>query len=159
MSAKTEAVGSAGGKGPGFGRAGSAGSGTSSDDDDRQRRSPKGPVKLPPRNWNVTLPDDDDFYLVREDQLDILHKGGKNMAMEWVFFSGGAALGLLPNALSLIVSLWNRTEVSTLDVVLTVAFAALAAFAVARLLDAKGRRTDVDVLLGKIKSGQKLEGR
>lgn len=109
-----------------------------------------------PRSWNITLPDDEDYYTIREDQLDALSSGGKNMAMELVFFCGGAALGLLPSVGAVLMSLVNNKVVGLIDAGFTALAIGLGVYAIAKFLEAKSTKSDVDTLKAKIKAGQKI---
>ena len=112
---------------------------------------------MTPRSWTITLSDDEEYFTIREDQLDTLASGGKNMAMEWVFFCGGAALGLLPSAGGVTIALLNNKVVSLADAGLTALAVGLSAYALAKLREARANKTNVDTLKAKIKAGQKLK--
>lgn len=109
------------------------------------------------RAWSIVIPDDEEYFSIRVDQLEALASGGKNMAMEWVFFAGGAALGLVPYAGGVIIALANNKVVSLTDGGLAALSVGLAAYAIAKLMEARSTKTNVETLKNKIKAGQKLE--
>lgn len=111
---------------------------------------------MTPRSWTITLPDDEDYFTIREDQLESLASGGKNMAMEWVFFCGGAALGLLPSAAPVVLAIIDSEPISWFDLALIGLAVELGVYAYAKYREAKATRTNVDNLKTKIKAGQKM---
>ena len=133
----------------------SAGSGTTADQD--KPRGRRGGVKLTPRSFALTLPKDDEYFAVREDQIDQLAQGGRNMPLDWVFFFGGAGLGLLPSVLGTVASILNNRAPTVIEALLSVVAIACGAYAIAKFREHQNRKTDVPTLVAKIKSGQRME--
>lgn len=109
-----------------------------------------------PQGYTLIIPEEDDRYMVTESQLEVLEKAGKDTALEWALFLGGAALGLLPSLGGTINTINNGKTPSVFDLFLAVLFILFVGYGFARLREHRSRKIDTSVLVQKIKSGQRL---
>src|SRR5262249_33083303 len=116
-----------------------------------------GGTMIVPFPFNLVLPKKNDYYLIREDQLETLTKGGKSKSLEISTFCGGAALGLLPYLGAYLFATYDASA-ATIPSVIDLGFGllgiVLGVIAIIKFLDHRSKRQDVDELQAKIKSGQ-----
>jgi len=109
------------------------------------------------RGYSVTLPPDDDFYLVREEQLEELEKGGSTRSLQISIACLGVALGYVPSAIETLREYSETDSIPAFDLVLLVIFVALIVVFVAKLFEHLHQKSNVNTLLAKIKAGQKVK--
>lgn len=114
-----------------------------------------GGLHLKPRPYTVTIPPPDDYYLVREGQLDDLTRGGKDHNLEYGLFAAGAAIGIFTNAWATIRDIFQAKQVSAWDYLLLLIAVGLLIFGLTKLRHFWKMQEDKDALKNKIKSGQK----
>ena len=112
---------------------------------------------MKPLPYTVTIPPPDDYYVVREDQLDKLGEGENDNSLEICLASGGIAIGLLPTFGGSVRDLLQLKSVGGFDlflVALTIIFAVLA---VTKFLQYRSHIRIKNNLKDRIKSGQKAK--
>ena len=123
--------------------------------EDKFFTSATGGFSLMPENMTVTVEDTYALHAITEEQLDTVHRGGKDTSMGWCQALAGAALGLTQNLIDLVIDVFAGKTPARKDVLLALACAACAAGALAYFLSRRGTGTDVDGLVARIKGRKK----
>ena len=108
---------------------------------------------LMPRAFNLTMPEEDEIYGVKAEQLDALSAGGRSMALDWGLFFLGAWLGFVPQAIS---SALRESPMNGWSIAGLCPMAVFLALSATKLLEHHRQKSDTSTLLAKIKAGQKL---
>lgn len=124
-------------------------------DQQKAREGGSGGFQLRPLSYSLTMPQPDDYYFVREDQLENLTHVSKDYSLEIALFAGGAALGLLQNFVEAARSLYDGKAPSATDSILAAVAIVFTVLAIVKFFQFKSGANSVDVLKNKIKSGQK----
>jgi hypothetical protein len=119
--------------------------------------SAAGGVYLKPRGYSLTMPDDDDIYGVKEEQLTQLVTAGRSLSLEISLLCAGAILGYAPSVYDTVVAFNSKAGMSTQQAFLAVFYVALVVLAVAKYFEHRNTKAKIDVLEQKIRSGQKLK--
>jgi hypothetical protein len=114
-----------------------------------------GGLILTPRPFTLTMPPPDDFYFVREDQLDGLTHVTIDYSLEIALAAGGAAFGFAQNLIAVIKSLSYGQTPEISDLLLAAVALCLGVLAVTKFLQFKSAMKSVETLKSRIKSGQK----
>jgi hypothetical protein len=109
-----------------------------------------------PHSYNVVLPDRDDFYLIREDQLDSIKTGGKDHSLDIALAAGGGSLGFLQNVMHVWRAFQNSSPMEPSDFYLAILCIILIVLTVLKLIEWRKTRSSVDTIFERIKSGQKV---
>lgn len=117
--------------------------------------SPAG-VVLMPRGYVLTVPEDDNMYMVKEEQLATLVSGGRSAALDWGLFALGVGLGFAPQAASSAKALWDGKALDFWNTLGLCGVVAFIVFAVVKLQQHRLVKSDTTTLAAKIQAGQKL---
>lgn len=112
---------------------------------------------MAPRPFNLTLPPPDDFYFVREEQLEDMEGMGKSRSLDLALAFLGVFLGYVPNGLETLRNIWNSGTTSLWDVALLMLAASALAIGISKFLQHKREAKAATNLVEKIKSGQKMK--
>jgi hypothetical protein len=110
---------------------------------------------LTPLPYTLTIPPPDDYYFVREDQLDGLTQDSKDWSIEIALAAGSGAVGLFQNLWNISKDVYHSQAIATTDLVLGAFAIGLGVLAIAKYIQAKRGESSVEALKNKIKSGQK----
>jgi hypothetical protein len=116
-----------------------------------------GHFMLSPRPYNVTIPPPDDFYFVREDQLEQLTEPSKEYSLEIGLASTFGAAGFIQNVFSVIGAITSEKAISTSDASLSLIGIVCLVIGVTKLIQWNNRKSSTNTLLTQIKSGQKAK--
>lgn len=114
-------------------------------------------VQLMPRGFTLTMPEDDDIYGVKEDQLNELVTGGRSWSLELALACGGVAFGYIPSAIDTAQKIAKSEPVTWWDIGFISVFVALIVVAALKGHDHKKSASSISTLKTKITSGQKMK--
>lgn len=109
-----------------------------------------------PRGYNLTMPEDDNLFAIKEEQLQTLVAGGRSTALDWGLFSLGVWVGFVPQTAEVVKALYNKMPITGLELAGLCLEIVFFVFSMLKLLEHRGRKADVSILEQKIRSGQKL---
>jgi hypothetical protein len=114
-----------------------------------------GGVILKALPFTITMPPPDDYYFVREDQLEGLTEASKDYSLEIALFAGGGAIGLLQNIFAAFNALADHKAPPASDTFLALVAVILVVLAVTKLSQWSNTEKTSETLKKKIQSGQK----
>jgi hypothetical protein len=114
-----------------------------------------GGFQLKPLSYTLTMPPPDDYYFVREDQLEGLTQTSRSYPLEIALAAGGAAIGFAQNLLRVLKDIYDSKTPSGVDFILAMLALALGVLATTKFLQFRGDEDSVTKIKTKIKSGQK----
>jgi hypothetical protein len=112
---------------------------------------------LKPRPYTLTMPPPDDYYFVREDQLDGLTERTKSHSMEIALAAGFGSLGFFQNAAAVVAAIYKGeiALIGTGDLLASFLCLGLIVLSITKFAQFRGAKSSADELKTKIKSGQK----
>ena len=108
-----------------------------------------------PESFTVTVEETYALHAITEDQLDQVHRGGRDHSVGWCQALGGAALGLSQNMIDLVGDVFAGRTPTRKDAILALICAACAAGAASFYFAHKSKGTNVDGLVARIKGRKK----
>lgn len=116
-----------------------------------------GGLMLKPRPFSLTMPPPDDYFFVREGQLDALTKGDKDYSLEISLASAGGAIGFSQNLFTTIGNMISDKAHDNIDLMLAFLALGLIVLAGAKFIESYRTSSDVKKLKTAVKSGQKFK--
>ena len=111
-----------------------------------------------PRGYTLTLPDEEEIYGVKKEQLNELMTGGKSWSLEVALLCSGAALGYVPSIFESAKKLTSdpQQQLSIWEIMFFGIFILLIGLAIAKFIEHYNKKTSLDGLKEKIVAGQKM---
>jgi hypothetical protein len=113
------------------------------------------PISIRPPG-NLWIEPEDNQYMISEDRLDTIHRGGKDRSFDVAVGLFGASAGFLQNLVAVIGASYAGKTPPTWDLIGAGLFLLCGAAAVAKFTEHRSKKTDVDKLIKRIKEEGKV---
>lgn len=105
----------------------------------------------------LTTPGEDQWHMIHDDHLTIISRRGKDSSFDYCLALAGAGLGFFQNLIAIGAALWNNVAASRTDVILALICVVCLAGAIAKFTEHRSKKTDLDTVIARVRSGKKVK--